>query len=212
MIKNILFDFDGVILDSMPIRDFGFRKIFKEYDNELVEKLIEYHNINGGLSRFVKIKYFYKELLGKSIDEKTILNYADKFSQIMKEELVKKKYLIQETVDFIQNNHKNYNFHIVSGSEEKELNYLCEKLGLSNYFITIGGSPTAKTKLVRGVLIKFKYKKSETILIGDSINDYEASKDNNIEFYGYNNLGLEENSKIYIKNFNNFNVNDLDEN
>ena len=29
MIKTIFWDFDGVILDSMPIRDYGFRKIWK---------------------------------------------------------------------------------------------------------------------------------------------------------------------------------------
>ena len=40
MIKNILFDFDGVILDSMPVRDFGFREIFKEFDKELLHNKI----------------------------------------------------------------------------------------------------------------------------------------------------------------------------
>ena len=34
MIKNIIFDFDGVILDSMPIRTEGFKKIFEIYDNK----------------------------------------------------------------------------------------------------------------------------------------------------------------------------------
>ena len=29
MKKTILWDFDGVILDSMEVRDFGFREIFK---------------------------------------------------------------------------------------------------------------------------------------------------------------------------------------
>ncbi len=60
MIKNILWDFDGVILDSMPIREYGFRKIFENYDISLVDKLINYHKRNGGLSRYVKIKYFYE--------------------------------------------------------------------------------------------------------------------------------------------------------
>ena len=36
-IKTIFWDFDGVILDSMPIRDYGFAKIFKEFDKELVD-------------------------------------------------------------------------------------------------------------------------------------------------------------------------------
>ena len=66
LIKTIFWDFDGVILDSMPIRDFGFAKIFEEFDKELVDKLLEYHTLNGGLSRYVKIRYFYNTLLGCS--------------------------------------------------------------------------------------------------------------------------------------------------
>ncbi|EIB46266.1 hypothetical protein cje146_07665 [Campylobacter jejuni subsp. jejuni 2008-894] len=30
MIKNILWDFDGVIVDSLTIRDYGFREILKK--------------------------------------------------------------------------------------------------------------------------------------------------------------------------------------
>ena len=59
MIKNILFDFDGVIIDSMPIREAGFRLIFQDFDKYLVDKLIDYHNQNGGLSRYVKIDFFF---------------------------------------------------------------------------------------------------------------------------------------------------------
>ena len=67
MIKNILFDFDGVILDSMPTRNYGFKKIFEKFDDNLVDIFLIYHNKNGGLSRYVKIKYFYNELLLKSL-------------------------------------------------------------------------------------------------------------------------------------------------
>ena len=61
--KNILWDFDGVILSSMHIRDWGFREIFKTFKKEDVQKLLDYHNLNGGLSRYVKIRYFYEEIL-----------------------------------------------------------------------------------------------------------------------------------------------------
>ncbi|MCT7599787.1 hypothetical protein [Aliarcobacter butzleri] len=40
MIKTIFWDFDGVILHSMPIRDYGFREIFKEFDKELLHNKI----------------------------------------------------------------------------------------------------------------------------------------------------------------------------
>lgn len=203
MIKNILWDFDGVILDSMPIRDYGFRMIFKSYDAKLVEDFIEYHNLNGGLSRFHKIKYFYNNFLKKDISEDKINLYANEFSQIMKKELVNSKYLIEDTLFFLKNNYTKYNFHIVSGSEHRELNFLCEKLGLLDFFISINGSPTPKNELVKKLLIKNQYKNNETILIGDSLNDFEAAKSNNIEFFGFNNIDLKNKSK-YINKFKEF--------
>lgn len=204
MIKNILWDFDGVILDSMPIRDYGFRKIFENYPEELVEELIKYHRLNGGLSRFHKIKYFYNTLLSKDISKEEIQEYADKFTIIMKEQLTNKKYLIKDSVDFIKSNHKNYNFHIVSGSEHHELNYLCEKLDLAECFLSINGSPTPKNDLVKNLLEQEQYNKEETILIGDSINDYEAAIKNGISFYGFNNEELREKSVIYLESYERF--------
>ncbi len=192
MIKTIFWDFDGVILDSMPIRDFGFVKIFEEFDKELVDKLLEYHTLNGGLSRYVKIRYFYNILLKKDVSDEKVQELADKFSIIMKTELTNKKYLIGETVEFIKLNYQNYNFHIVSGSDEKELNYLCKELELSEYFKTIEGSPTHKNDLVKNILEKYNYNSKECVLIGDSINDYEAANVNNMKFYGYNNEELKD--------------------
>lgn len=208
MIKTIFFDFDGVILDSMPIRDYGFRKIFEAYPKALVDNFINYHRLNGGLSRFHKIKYFYNELLNKDITEEKIQEYASNFSLIMKDELPNKKYLIMQTVEFIKENCNNLNLHIVSGSEQNELRYLCDKLELSQFFKTIEGSPTPKNKLVKDCLLSENYNSNEVILIGDSINDYEAANENDIIFYGFNNEELK-NKEEYIYNFNEFNIKDI---
>ena len=48
-----------------------------------------------------------------------------------------------------------------------------------------------------------KYDKAETCLIGDSINDYEAARDNDITFYGYNSLKLKKLLPNYIQSFKN---------
>jgi phosphoglycolate phosphatase-like HAD superfamily hydrolase len=201
MIRNILFDFDGVILDSMTIRSYGFRKIFEKFDDKLIEKLLRYHNENGGLSRYIKIKYFYNKLLGKEILEKDIQNYANNFSEIMKKELTNKDYLIADTLEFIKDGFKEYNLHIVSGSDGEELRFLCKELGVSNYFKSIHGSPTHKNELVESVLFDNDYVEKETILIGDSVNDYEAAEANNIDFYGFNNPSLTGLSKQYLEDY-----------
>lgn len=202
--KTILWDFDGVILDSMHVRDFGFKAIFKDFTKEQVCKLVEYHRINGGLSRYVKIRFFYEKILGKAITEEEVLEYAEKFSVLMKQELVNTNNLINDSVTFIKRNFNKYNFHIVSGSDQEELRFLCKELGLDSYFISIHGSPTPKKQLVENLLKKHNYDKKSSCLIGDSLNDYEAAKVNNINFYGYNNTDLKAIGKSYIPSFNAF--------
>lgn len=200
MIKNILWDFDGVILDSMKIKGDGFKELFKAFDKENINKIQEYHYENGGISRFEKIKYFYNNLLNKQISVTKINSLADQFSQIIEKSMFDKNALIIETLAFIKNNYKKFNFHIVSGSDQEELLRLCNYLELNEYFRTINGSPTIKSELIKNILKKYDYKNNETILIGDSENDYNAATSNEIDFYGYNNCKLK-NKSNYIHAF-----------
>jgi len=185
IIKNILFDFDGVILDSMPIRHKGFELLFANHPFEKVNILLKYHEENGGLSRYHKIRYFYENILDLSISEEEVIEHASRFSEIMRRELINPSLLISDAVEFIKANHKRFPMHIVSGSDGNELRFLCKKLGLDPFFISIDGSPTPKITLVNDLLQKYGYPPSETVLVGDSINDYEAAEQNNIRFLGY---------------------------
>lgn len=204
MIKNILWDFDGVILDSMMIKGDGFVELFSGYDEKHLKEIEKYHYENGGVSRFEKIKYFYFNILKKDITEDEVLKLASRFAEIIENKLYDKNNLIKESVNFIKNNHKHYNFHIVSGAEHFELNSLCKFFEINNYFITIEGSPTKKSLLIENILKQYKYGKEETILIGDAMTDYNASIKNGIGFYGYNNLEL--NKFDYIESFEEFKV------
>lgn len=197
--KVILWDFDGVIMDSMPIRDLGFIKTLAHFPKEQVDSLMIYHRLNGGLSRYVKFRYFFEVIRKEAITEEEILDYASKFSKVMLELLVNRDLLIQDSVSFIVDNYKKYDFHIVSGSDGNELNFICEELHLSQYFKSIQGSPTNKKELVKNILESYGYNLKEVCLIGDSINDKEAAESNNIGFFGYNNKALL--SDAYINNF-----------
>jgi phosphoglycolate phosphatase-like HAD superfamily hydrolase len=190
MIKNILFDFDGVLLDSMKIKGDGFVELFKEYPLNALRKLESYHYANGGISRFAKIRYFFNTILHQPITDQKIEDLAERFSQIIAEKLFDRNNLIEETITFIQQNHLRYNCHIVSGAEHQELNALCKHFEIDPYFKSIQGSPTPKNDLVRSLLQTYHYHPDETLLIGDSINDFEAAKANHILFSGYNNQEL----------------------
>lgn len=191
MIKQILWDFDGVILNSNKVRDLGFERVLMHYPEKHVQELLIFHRKNGGLSRYVKFRYFFSEIIKKCFSEDEIMQLSVNFSEIMRVLLVNRNLLISDTINFIKKYHKNYQMHIVSGSDENELQFLCEKLDIIDYFISIQGSPTPKTKLIKNLLKAYKCSKEEACLIGDSKNDLDAARSNEITFYGYNNLELE---------------------
>ena len=50
--ENIIFDCDGVILDSNEIKTDAFVKLFEHYPKNKISQLINYHKKHGGVSRY----------------------------------------------------------------------------------------------------------------------------------------------------------------
>jgi len=198
----ILWDFDGVILDSMGVRDLGFEIVLKEYPNDQLDELMKYHRANGGLSRYVKFRYFFETIRGEKINDQQLNELAQKFSEVMLHELPNTDLIISKSLAFIQEQHqKGKEQHIVSGSDQTELRILCEKLTINHFFTTIQGSPTPKTELITGILAEQARPKDKFCLIGDSKNDYDAAQANGIDFFGFNNVKLVSLGKRYITRF-----------
>lgn len=185
--QAIIWDFDGVILNSNEVRDLGFIKVLEGYAQEDVHKLLDFHQRNGGLSRYVKFEYFYKEVLNQSFTEEDVQNLAKRFSIIMKELLIDKTLLIHETLEFIKEYYHTIPMHIISGSDGEELRYLCHQLEIDSFFKSIEGSPTPKVQNLSNLISRENYQPSELVLIGDSFNDFEAARDNGVSFLAYNN-------------------------
>ena len=186
-IKTIFWDFDGVIMDSNAIRDQGFEQVLKDFPRHEVDQLLAFHKKNGGLSRYVKFRYFFEEVRGESISDEEVNEWAKKFSGYMFQSLVNPDLLISETLSFVKRSQDQYIMHIVSGSDQAELRGICKSLGIADLFRSIHGSPTPKTQLLKDLLAHHRYTPEECLMIGDSINDFSAADDNKIEFMEFGN-------------------------
>lgn len=202
--KYIIWDFDGVILNSDAIRELGFVETLNKFPKDQVNLLLNYHRDNGGLSRYNKFRYFYEKILDAEVSEERINELAKAFSEIMLSKLTDKKLLIQDSIKFIIEKHKHLVMFVASGSDNKELNHLCKELGIAKYFKSINGSPTHKNEIVKTILKDHSnFSLVNFVLIGDSKNDFEAAQSNGIDFFGYNNLDLKNISDHYINSFKN---------
>jgi HAD superfamily hydrolase (TIGR01549 family) len=189
-VKVIFWDFDGVLMDSNAVRDLGFEHVLANFPREQVDQLMAFHQANGGLSRYVKFRYFFEEIRKESVTDDMILVLAERFSLIMKKLLNNPRLLIEETMNFIKEKQDVYIMYITSGSDQNELRYLCHAMGIDHLFRSIHGSPKPKKQWVNELIETHGYSRNECVLIGDSVNDLDAAKFNGIHFYGFNNRNL----------------------
>jgi len=204
MINTTIFDFDGVILDSNQTKTQSFLELYKNEKKKHKDLILSFHQNNLGLSRFNKIDYFQKEILKKDYDARNIKNKLDLFSKIILKNILKCQF-IEGVLNFIKClNVKSINLFISSGTPEKELKYICNKLKIDDYFINIFGSPDSKKSHIERIIKKYKIKNDEILFIGDSLLDYRISIETNVKFMGVG-CSISNNIKkkiFYIESFN----------
>ena len=74
MLKGVIFDFDGVIAESVQVKTDAFATLYEQYGEYIVTKVIEHHEANGGMSRFEKIRFYHDPYLKKRLAKKKLKN------------------------------------------------------------------------------------------------------------------------------------------
>jgi len=181
VIKNIFFDFDGVIAESVNAKTEAFRKMYLPYGEYIAEQVVDHHINNGGVSRFEKFKYCHKNFLNIAIDENEVNKLADQFSAIVLDKVIQAKE-VPGANDFIKEYYQKLKFWVITGTPTQEIEIIAKERGLESYFLGFHGSPKNKKYWTEYLLDKFHLKRDETLFIGDATTDYEAASHSNLLF------------------------------
>tara|TARA_Y100000768_G_C23982929_1_gene686971 strand:+ start:2627 stop:3274 length:648 start_codon:yes stop_codon:yes gene_type:complete len=180
MYKNLLFDFDGVLAESLEIKTDAFYKMYFKYGVEVAGKVVDHHKKNGGMSRFQKFKYYHKNFLGKELTKNQLDELADLFSHLVVQDVINAKE-VKGAANFLRK-HLHLKKWVVSATPEVEIKLIVNKRGLENLFIDVFGSPRKKEDIVKSIIQKNNLEQGETVFIGDSVSDFIAAEKNNIAF------------------------------
>lgn len=182
-IDVIVFDFDGVILDSVEIKTRTFGELFKDYGPEAVKYVTSYHERHGGVSRYVKFRHYYDKLLGREITDEEMRELDRRFNETALEQLSKTP-LLPGVRDFIEYAYGKWPLYVASGAPNKELAYLLELFAISDYFKGVYGSPPPKSENLATIIARESADPAKVLMVGDSGTDLAAAEDNGTLFLG----------------------------
>jgi len=180
--KAILFDFDGVICESNEVKTQAFKKLFSDYPAHM-ERILAYHKVNGGISRFRKFSYIYSDILNKALDEEEAEALGKKFSRYVYDAVVASPY-VPGAYEFLEKHHRELPLFIVSGTPQKEIISIVRQKRLDRFFRGVYGSPATKSDIIRRILRENMLRANDIVFVGDTINDVEGARKAGIEIIG----------------------------
>ena len=181
MLKGIIFDFDGVIAESVQIKTDAFARLYEDFGSEIVNKVVKHHVANGGMSRFEKIRLYHKSYLNKAITNKENEELANQFSELVVEKVIDSPY-VPGVFKYIQKCYEKYNLFISTGTPTNEMKQILIGRGIAEYFIEIHGSPERKSVHISKIMSKYNYHPDELIFYGDANTDIDAAEQANVPF------------------------------
>ena len=183
-LHGLFFDFDGVIVDSVPTKTDAFRQLFSEYPEEVIEKVLDYHRQHGGISRVDKIAHAHEHFLSKPLGDADLRKWAKRYSDLVLEKVIAAKWIAGAQDFLVRARAAGFKIFVISGTPESELRYIIEKRGLGDVFHEQLGSPTKKPDHIKSLLQKYKLDPFRCVFIGDAFTDYFAARDTDLHFVG----------------------------
>jgi len=178
--KNIFFDFDGVIKDSVEVKKSAFIELFQSFETNILNKIEKHHISNSGMSRYEKIP-IYLEWAGKENTESEIENYAEKFSLLVKERVISSNW-VDGVESFIKSKTNGQLFFILTATPQDEIEEILDKIKIRHLFDEVIGSPMKKIDAIKIILSSYYIAPSNSVMIGDSKVDFDAALYNSVPF------------------------------
>ncbi len=182
----LLFDWDGTIVDSNAWKWGGaWDEVFKDEPSlRALMKRVLLDDIDKLLNREQLItELFRRASLSGIVPKMSAEVYVKHFGHIVREGTIRKGPFLkaEETLNTLFS--LGYRMYAVSATEQHDLEYTAEMLGLSKYFVSLCGAPPTKEVHAEHIR-KREVSGTQFIVIGDGENDRHLASNFNCPFVG----------------------------
>ncbi len=173
-IKAIVFDFDGVVLESADVKTDAFVELYREHGDSITDGVRAHHLANMGVSRFKKFEWIAKNLLHTELTDADSQRLGQRFSDLALKKVLSAPF-VPGAREAIEQLAARYPLFVASGTPDAELKSIVEHRGLTKWFREVHGTPPDKPTILRDLMARHGLEAPEMLFIGDGVSDYQAA-------------------------------------
>lgn len=178
---GIIFDFDGVLVESVDIKTEAFRELFRDAGSH-VDEIVAFHQAQGGMSRFEKFRTIYRDILRRPLDDETFDGLCSRFAILVREAIMRCPEVPGSAALLRAQAAAGVRMFIASATPELELRDIVEARKLGAFFRGVFGSPRPKAEITRAILAAEGGNPARWWFIGDAVNDLHAAEEAGVTF------------------------------
>ncbi len=178
----VLFDFDGVLIESVDIKTTVFRELFADHP-EHAQAIAALHEAHGGISRYVKFDMIYRDILRRPLAPNERADLGRRFAEKVVEQTVACPMVAgaRAALDALLGR---LPLAVVSGTPDAELKHIVERRNLARYFVEVSGSPRSKAEIIGDMAERKGWRRDRMVLVGDAMTDCDAAEACGLSFIG----------------------------
>jgi phosphoglycolate phosphatase-like HAD superfamily hydrolase len=184
LIKVFAFDFDGIILESVSVKDQAIFDLFDDATRQERKRLLDLHRKTPGINREDRIHMLLREGLGKKEVSPDLVNrLLRRFASLVWDCLMKCPEVPGIRL-FLEQIYRRIPCYVVSAAPQDEVRAVAEARDFSRYFVDIFGTPPAKNERLKEIMNRENVHGQSILFIGDKISDFKAAQSAGTIFLG----------------------------
>ncbi len=189
-IKNIFFDLDGTLLNSLPDMCYITNMTLGKFNLAKIDEKLAGEAMGNGALNYIKTVFDYiktKDPEKKEYLESIHSDFEKEYRKNYYDNCLKYGHLyegVKEGLDILKEN--NYNMYVLTNKPHNIAVETIEKLKISNYFISVIGDGAYNERkpskeVWQYIKRDFNVKEDNSVMVGDGAPDYVFSQNAEIE-------------------------------
>ena len=182
----VVFDFDGVLVESNAVKRGAYRDIFASVPDSrpVVDEVL---GADTEDDRFGVIRAILRGLGQAAIDlDAQVVSYAERYNTICEEHAATCR-AVPGAAAALQSLSPQHPLYVVSATPEEPLSRIVSRRGWTGYFRAVLGRPRTKRENLARVMQRERIGPEGIVFVGDGQRDLEAARSTGCHFIGVRN-------------------------